>query len=166
MTRNRKQYRQRRRAWDRGFSVKGEVLTLDQVRHTDGLQALSSYQPRIKSKVDALVDRLRQANSEPVDITKWSTLFSFDVMGEVGFGKDFNCMAMGEEHPALKSIGDHMTILGSLQTVPWLMNLLGSIPGAAAGFSEFFGICEQQISEKERVSIHPFCHRVSGKHNY
>jgi hypothetical protein len=41
-----------------------------------------------------------------------------------------------------------------MSTVPWLLNVLGSIPGAAAGYSEFFSFCAGQIREKHKVSHH------------
>lgn len=74
-------------------------------------------------------------------------------MGEVGFGKDFGSLARGQEHPAVEAIHEHMAVLGVLQTVPWFLNVLGSIPGAAASFSEFFRICESEIEEKEKVTL-------------
>ncbi|KAF1962854.1 cytochrome P450 67 [Byssothecium circinans] len=135
MTRDQKSYRLRRRAWDRGFSMK----------------ALTSYQPRIKAKTDMLVEKIRELNGKQIDMTKWSMLFGFDVMGEVGFGKDFGSLTSGQEHPAIKAIHEHIAVLGVFQTVPWLMNLLGSIPGAAASFAEFFGMCEKEMVEKEKT---------------
>ncbi|KAF2866056.1 cytochrome P450 [Massariosphaeria phaeospora] len=134
MLRDQKSYRQRRRAWDRGLSNK----------------ALSTYEPRIKSKVDQFVTKLRTNAGKPLDITAWAMYYSFDVMGDIGFGKDFNSLGTGVEHPAIKGIHDHVAILGALQTVPWLLNLLGSVPGAAGAFSEFFGMCEAEIREKEK----------------
>jgi hypothetical protein len=88
-----------------------------------------------------------------MNITKWASLFAFDIMGEIGFGKDFNSVASGHEHPAIKSVHEHVAVLGLLQTVPWFLNLMGAIPGAAAGFSDFFGICQREMDEKERVRI-------------
>lgn len=116
-------------------------------------EALASYQPRVKSKADVLIRQLYGSTGSSVDITKWSMLFAFDIMGEVGFGKDFNSLASGQEHPAIKGIHEHIAVLGVLQTVPWFLNLLGTIPGAAASFSEFFSVCEKELEEKERVSI-------------
>ncbi|KAF2112705.1 cytochrome P450 67 [Lophiotrema nucula] len=133
MTRDFEQHRLRRRAWDRGFSMK----------------ALATYEPRIKGKADALIQQLR--NKEHVDVSKWAMFFSFDVMGEVGFSKDFNNLASGTEHPGIEAVHAHMTMLGILSTVPWLLNVLGSIPGAAAGYSEFFGFCANQIREKNKT---------------
>lgn len=89
-----------------------------------------------------------------MDMSAWAMYFSFDVMGEVGFGKDFNNLASGVEHSAIKGVHSHMTMLGIMSTVPWLLNVLSSIPGAAAGYSEFFGFCAGQIREKHKVSRH------------
>jgi hypothetical protein len=42
-------------------------------------------------------------------------------------------------------------MLGIMSTVPWLLNVLSSIPGAAAGYSDFFSFCAGQIREKHKV---------------
>lgn len=78
---------------------------------------------------------------------------AFDIMGEVGFSKDFDNLATGKEHPAIKGIHDHMLILGILSNVPWLLNIIGSIPGAAAGYTGFFNWCSSEINEKEKASL-------------
>jgi cytochrome P450 len=134
MTREPESHKQRRRAWDRGFSAK----------------ALATYEPRIKTKADAFVQQLRQSKSS-IDVSAWSMFFSFDVMGEVGLGKDFGNLTSGTEHPAIKGVHDHMAMLGVLSTVPWLLNILGSIPGAAAGYSEFFKFCSDEIRAKNKT---------------
>jgi cytochrome P450 len=70
-------------------------------------------------------------------------------MGDIGFGKDFSNLTSGVEHPAIAQIHKHMSILGVFQTLPWLMNILGSIPGAASSFAEFFEFCAKQMQEKK-----------------
>ena len=114
------------------------------------MKALATYEPRIKTKADALIRQLRQS-SKPFDASAWSMYFSFDVMGEVGLGKDFNNLSTGQEHPAIKGVHDHMTMLGILSTVPWLLNVLSSIPGAAAGYSSFFNFCSSEIKAKNET---------------
>jgi hypothetical protein len=88
-----------------------------------------------------------------MDVSTWAMFFSFDVMGEIGFGKDFNNLESGVEHSAIKGVHSHMTMLGIMSTVPWLLNVLSSIPGAAAGYSEFFSFCAGQIREKHKVCV-------------
>ncbi|EAT86220.2 hypothetical protein SNOG_06389 [Parastagonospora nodorum SN15] len=97
MTRDFNGHRLRRRAWDKGFSIK----------------ALSSYEPRIKSKADLFKSQLAKAAGKPMDVSTWSMFFSFDVMGEVGFGKDFNNLNTGVEHSAIKGVHSHMTMLAT-----------------------------------------------------
>lgn len=117
--------------------------------------ALSTYEPRIKAKADLLVKQLAKSSTKPKDMAKcattWSMFFSFDVMGDIGFGKDFSNLAYGIEHPAIQAVHAHMKMLGIMSHVPWFLNVLGSIPGAAAGYSEFFSFCAGQIREKHKV---------------
>jgi hypothetical protein len=96
-----------------------------------------------------LLKQLKKLADKPVNITAWSMFFSFDVMGEVGFSKDFNNLATGVEHPAIRGLHAHMKILGILSTVPWLMYLLSCMPGAAAGYFDFFNFCTSEIRSKE-----------------
>ena len=86
-----------------------------------------------------------------MDVTFWSMLFSFDIMGDVGFGKDFNGLNSRKEHPALKILHDHINVLSTMSTVPWLLNMLASIPVSATPFSQFFVLCAEQAKIKERV---------------
>lgn len=43
---------------------------------------------------------------EPINASKWFNLFSFDVMGDLGFGKSFNMLESGETHWAIKLLGE------------------------------------------------------------
>lgn len=84
---------------------------------------------------------------------------SFDIMGDVGFGKDFDSVASGTEHPAIKGVHDHMAVLGVLSNVPWLLNLLACIPGATAGYAGFFSWCANEIKAKRKVGY--LCHSLT-----
>ncbi|KAF7596101.1 hypothetical protein BBP40_003363 [Aspergillus hancockii] len=112
-------------------------------------EALEIYQPRIKTTVDKFAAQIEKHLDSPLDASAWSIFLSFDIMGEVGFGKDVNNLTTGVEHPAIKGIHDHMHVLGVLSHVPWLLNMMGRIPGATAGYSGFFKWFLEQRS------IHP-----------
>ncbi|KAI0110549.1 monooxygenase [Hypoxylon sp. NC0597] len=130
-TRDPDDHRRRRRAWDRGVSTK----------------ALNAYVPRIKALVNTFISQIAQRQG-PVDATAWSNYLTFDIMGEVGFGEDFGCVAGGKTHPAIKSIHDHMHFLGIGSHVPWLLNVLGNIPGATKGYIPFWDHCHSQLEAK------------------
>ena len=103
--------------------------------------ALLNYEIRVKAKTDTLVSQLRVKEGKSVDATKWMMFFSFDVMGDVGLGKDFHTLDTGNEHPAIKGIHDSITAIGLLTPVPWLLAMLAAIPGAMGGYAKFMDYC-------------------------
>lgn len=44
-----------------------------------------------------------------------------------------------------------MNVLGVMCHVPWLLNLMGKIPGAAAAYQEFFSWCGSEIEAQKKV---------------
>ncbi|KAL4910296.1 hypothetical protein BDW74DRAFT_186367 [Aspergillus multicolor] len=132
-TRDFDDHRRRRKAWDRGFTVK----------------ALATYEPNITAKADLLISHIeKNAENRTLDATKWSMFLSFDIMGTVGFGKEFNNLSTGVEHPGIKAVHDHMAILGVMGHIPWLLNIIGHLPGATSAMAEFFSWCEDEIVQK------------------
>ncbi|KAK7752943.1 hypothetical protein SLS62_005102 [Diatrype stigma] len=85
------------------------------------------YEPRIKKNIDLYVSRVSQ--EEAVDATDWSMYLAFDIIGKIGLGTNFGCLARGASHPAIQEIHGYMEILGALSHVPWLMRLISCIAG-------------------------------------
>ncbi|KAF2134736.1 cytochrome P450 [Dothidotthia symphoricarpi CBS 119687] len=128
--RSKEKHRLRRRAWDKGL----------------GFRALSVYESRVKAKVDLLLARI--GTMEPLNITQQSVFYSFDVMGDIAFSEDFKMLHTGEEHPAIASLHEAMSIAGLVTTLPWLMNMLRVVPGATGKFERFAGWCYEQLRLK------------------
>ncbi|KAK8134836.1 hypothetical protein PG984_006848 [Apiospora sp. TS-2023a] len=139
MCRDRVLYRRRRRAWDKGLSIK----------------ALATYVPRIKSHADLLVQRLRERAERPVDVTQWSMFFAFDMIGDVGYGKSFDQLVTLQEHPAIKPIHEHLMLFAVLQNAPWFLYLLDCIPGTAAIFAVTAKFFEDQRPMAEKDGTGP-----------
>lgn len=116
------------------------------------IAALQTYEPRIRTLVTKLVRQI--SHKKVLDATAWSMYLNFDIMGEVGFGKDFGCVSSGTNHPAIQSLRDHMHIVGVLSYIPWLLNIFGHIPGASKAYRPFLVYCQSQVEEKREVS-HP-----------
>ncbi|OQU95023.1 hypothetical protein CLAIMM_01292 [Cladophialophora immunda] len=133
-TRDMQIQRQRRRAWDRGFSIK----------------ALSTYEPRVKAKTDLLLSRIAALGDSAMNITEWSMFYTFDVMGDIGLSKDFEMLTTGGEHKAIKGLHDQMITIGTLGTLPWLLAFFSAIPGIAGTFQDFMEYCRDQQEEKKR----------------
>ncbi|KAH8203627.1 hypothetical protein TruAng_002157 [Truncatella angustata] len=123
-----------RRNWDRGFAIK----------------VLQTYVPRIALEADQFVSQVAKLQG-PLNATAWTNYLAFDIMGQVGFGKEFGGVKSGQEHPAIKGVHDHMNILGIVSHVPWLLNIASRIPGATAGYAPFFNWCASEIKAKQKI---------------
>ncbi|KAL6856827.1 cytochrome P450 [Trichoderma novae-zelandiae] len=134
-TRVLKVHKLRKKIWERGL----------------GFRALAVYAPRIKTKVDLLLSKIAEHNGRPINVTTYFMYFGFDVMGEIGFSKDFHMLESESEHPAIKGVHESMMAIGVLGTVPWLLSMISKVPGAAAGFSRFTTWCHQQLQEKRKI---------------
>ncbi|ETS82892.1 hypothetical protein PFICI_04768 [Pestalotiopsis fici W106-1] len=110
---------------------------------------LNTYTPRVTAKVDDFIAQI--AKQGIADATAWTSYLSFDIMGDVGLGKDFAGVASGREHPAIKAIHDHMTVLSIGGHVPWLLNLASRIPGCTAGYAPFFNWCAAELQAKQKT---------------
>ncbi|UPL01945.1 hypothetical protein LCI18_012879 [Fusarium solani-melongenae] len=134
-TRDLVMHKNRKRAWMRGL----------------GFRALAVYEDRIVSKVELLLARISDHIGTAIDMSQYAVFFGFDVMGQVGFSKDFNMLDSGHKHPAIQGLHDNMTAVGVLGTVPWLMSMLSKIPGATGSYERFTDWCGQELQAKRAL---------------
>lgn len=74
--------------------------------------------------------------------------FSFDVMGDLSFGKSFNILSTGKKHFAIQLMDNGITFLGLFTPTPWLARIGFSIPGVATGQKKIFVQSDKQIQEQ------------------
>ncbi|KAI1805972.1 cytochrome P450 [Daldinia bambusicola] len=128
------EHKRRRKPWDKAFSVK----------------SLQTYEPRIRTLVNQLVHQISER--EVINVADWSNYLGFDIMGEVGFGENFDCVSSGIKSPVIQAIQSHMYFIGVLSHVPWLLSIFGKIPGASKEFHPFLDYCQSQV-DKKRESL-------------
>ncbi|GKZ76155.1 hypothetical protein AnigIFM56816_005130 [Aspergillus niger] len=114
-------HRLRRRAWDRGLGVK----------------ALAQYESRVNHKADVLVTQLRSRVNQPLDISRWTIFYSFDVIGLTGFSEDFKQIETATEHYAIEGMHSQLFMLGLLSQIPWLTYPLNAFQPLSGGFGLF-----------------------------
>ncbi len=83
-------------------------------------------------------------------MSKWFNLYSFDVMGDLGFGADFHMLESGELHWAIRLLNQGMDPMGFCFP-PWLFRVLTAIPGLSAGYWKFINYCAQQLEARMKV---------------
>ncbi|KAI0148362.1 cytochrome P450 monooxygenase-like protein [Xylariaceae sp. FL1272] len=112
---------------------KSAVFTRDKQEHKEGrkvwaqslsTKAMNDYHPRIARLAQALAGCIETFNGAPVDLDTVMSWFSFDVMGEVLFGKDFNLLESKITHPAIKHRDRALAVAGPLGDAIWIA-LLG-----------------------------------------
>ncbi|PWY85897.1 cytochrome P450 [Aspergillus heteromorphus CBS 117.55] len=128
------EHQQRRRVWSTAF----------------GSQQLRGYEQRVRKYRQKLVDRLASKDGHPVNVTKWFNLYTFDVMGDLTFGKGFESLERGEEHWAIRLLIDTMVFAGSGLPI-WSFRLVAAIPGLKSGFWKFLEYSEARLVERMKI---------------
>jgi hypothetical protein len=127
---------------------------------------------------DLLIQKLSQYDGQPVVINDWCHFITFDIMGELGFGQSYGQLESGRLHDALDQITKFLRIGVCAIQVPWLVNLVQSIPGLEDPQTLLRKFSARCMDEREKVSTidehlytvsgvdeQNFCpHRMSQKH--
>lgn len=77
---------------------------------------------------------------------------AFDIMGLVGFSKDFRQLEDGTELSAIKELHGQMLFLGILKPIPWILTVIGAVQGLMGNYGQFMVYCKDRIAEKKKVS--------------
>ncbi|PWY87104.1 L-ornithine-N5-monooxygenase [Aspergillus sclerotioniger CBS 115572] len=125
------EHQQRRRLWSGAF----------------GSKRLRGYEQRIRKYRRKLVDGLVKMNGQPVNATKWFSLYSYDVMGDLAFGEGFESMERGEHHWATQMIIEVQDAVGLCLPV-WLLRMVLAIPGVMTGWWKLLEYSEKRLLER------------------
>ncbi|KAH8808644.1 cytochrome P450 monooxygenase-like protein [Xylogone sp. PMI_703] len=135
--RDRAVHDKRRRIWDKGFSAK----------------ALRDFEGRQRAHAYVLLNQLSKRLDSPIDVSQWFNYYSFDVMGDLAFGKSFGMLENGKTHPALKVVHEGQKLLGYITPLPWLVPILRLFPAALSGEQKFRIWLKEQIEKRAKMDI-------------
>ncbi|USW53761.1 Putative cytochrome P450 [Septoria linicola] len=127
-TRDKALHDRRRRVWAPAFSDK----------------ALREYETTVQEFNDKLIARVDEFKGQPMDMSTWFNLYSFDVMGRLAFGKDYKMIENGVRHWALDLLTEGMKISG-FKIPTWVFRVLLSVPGLAGGYYKFLKFCADEL---------------------
>jgi cytochrome P450 len=106
--RDKEEHKRRRKGWDHSLNTK----------------ALREYEPRLNRHAIALMSKLKDRTEDPsVRITDWVMFYSFDVIGDVGFGRSFGMVEKGEEDDIIKLLHAGMEPFSIFGHIMWALNL-------------------------------------------
>ena len=124
----------RRQVWSKAFSV----------------SAVKGYEKRIQTFQNKFLSQLEKFNGQPLNMSKWFNLYSFDIMGDLAFGTSFHMLEKAEEHWAIKLLNAGLTPL-TFQFPVWFFRLVATIPGAMNDWWKFIGYCDQMVEQRKQV---------------
>ncbi|PYH73327.1 cytochrome P450 [Aspergillus vadensis CBS 113365] len=127
------EHQQRRRLWSTAF----------------GSKQLRGYEHRVRKYREQLVDQLMKREGQPVNVTKWFDLYTYDVMGDLAFGEGFGCLEQGEYHWATQIMMETMDFVGSSLPM-WLFRMVLEVPGLKRAWYKFLDYCEMRLVERMR----------------
>ncbi|KAE8375424.1 cytochrome P450 [Aspergillus bertholletiae] len=130
--RDRKEHARRRKVWDQAFSSK----------------ALRDYEPRVSSYIVQLLEAVRKNVGNPMDMAKWFNYYSFDVMGDLSFGKPFDMLVGGQDTYFSKQVHADMKSVGLFSHLTWLFPFFKRIPILNAEFIKFWNWIEGRVEER------------------
>ena len=132
--RDRASHDRRRRVWSPAFSDK----------------ALRGYEQRIQVYDSQLITRVAQSSGKPINASKLFNYYSFDIMGDLAFGKPFDMLQNEKEHWAIKLLNDGMEPMAFLLPV-WLFGMLSQIPSLMKDYYKLVEFCCTQLDERMKV---------------
>ncbi|KAF4534436.1 Cytochrome p450 [Lasiodiplodia theobromae] len=133
-TRDIEDHQRRKRGWDRALNLK----------------SIEKYEAAIQNAISDLLEIFSSTGGKPFDVTQGMLWLAYDVMGIVGFSRDFGQVRTRGGDKSMAAMREQMKILGFMKHIPWLINVILNIPGVT-GMSGFLRKCRQLAEEKQKT---------------
>lgn len=88
-----------------------------------------------------------------MDIAQWLNYFSFDVMGDLSFGKGFNMLEEGKDQHFLIQLRENMKVIGLGSYLVWFFPFFKNIPGLNAKYLKNVSWLAEQVDQRIKVRI-------------
>jgi hypothetical protein len=100
--------------------------------------------------------KLETSKNKPLDVALWFNFYSFDVMGDLAFGKSFNMLKNGVKHYFMQALHLDMMGIGVLTHVIWFVSIFLETPILNYHHKKFWAWVAQTTHERMAVcaSIH------------
>ncbi|WQF89198.1 Putative cytochrome P450 [Colletotrichum destructivum] len=141
----------RRKTWEKGFSSKGIVSAFSFLESLDFLTfepALKDYEYRVANYANQLLSQIETHKGTPFNMTDWSNFFSFDVMGDLAFGKSFRMLENGIKHHFMTDLHKNLESVGMFSHMIWLFPVFKNTPIINSRHKRFWHFVKSQVDER------------------
>ncbi|KAH0578707.1 hypothetical protein H2248_003835 [Termitomyces sp. 'cryptogamus'] len=130
--RNPPQHAKVRRVWARGFTP----------------EALRAYHPILDKRTEQLLNHLGERTGQAIDLSKWLTWFTHDVVNDMAFGDDLDTMQNKDSQAFLETIEDAISFGIIIFHLPWAAPFMRAIPVIAKKSKAFHNACYTRIKKR------------------
>jgi hypothetical protein len=85
-------------------------------------RSLQFQEPIIQGYTDTLIRKLTEASKDgkPVNLREWFNHYTFDIIGNLGFGSDFGGLESEQYHPWVKAVSQNVREFAIMQVLMYL----------------------------------------------
>lgn len=117
------------------------------------LPALRDYEGRVVDYTYKLLEQLSNMSGKPMNASSWFNYYSFDVMGDLAFGKSFDMLTSGKAHHIFTLFEKGMLPVGFLSPLPWIIPVISAAPFVGADFLRLAAWCAKQLDERTKIDV-------------
>ncbi|KAG6889898.1 hypothetical protein C0992_003691 [Termitomyces sp. T32_za158] len=130
--RNPEEHANVRRIWARGFTP----------------EALRGYHLILSKRVEQLLDHLGAQTGQAVDLSKWMTWFTNDVINDIAFGDNLNIMENKGAQGHFNMLEDTASFGTILSHLPWTVPFLKAIPVVEKKIKSYQNVCYARLKRR------------------
>ncbi|KAJ0312193.1 hypothetical protein COL516b_001265 [Colletotrichum fioriniae] len=110
--------------------------------------ALRDYEFRVADYTNQLLASIDKNKGKPFNISDWFNFYSFDVMGDLAFGKSFGMLKEGIKHYFMTSLHQDMQAIGMFSHMLWLFPIFKNTPVLNENNKRFWKFVTSQVDER------------------
>lgn len=90
---------------------------------------------------------------KPINVTELFEYYTFDVMGAVNFGVQFDCLKKRRFIETASLFKEGTKVLGPFTPVPWLFRITASVPGLQKNWLAFRSWADRRLRARLDVCL-------------
>ncbi|KAG7149456.1 Cytochrome monooxygenase FCK2 like protein [Verticillium longisporum] len=115
--------------------------------------ALRDYEPRVRTYTNQLLTQIDAKKHGAINVSKEFNLYSFDVMGNLAFGKNFGLIMSQKMHPAMELLQATTALSGMLMHMSWVVLFGRNVPLLTRHLKSFERWLDEQTKERMEEEI-------------
>ncbi|KAI9367627.1 cytochrome P450 [Aspergillus egyptiacus] len=113
--------------------------------------AIRDYEERVLVHCEEFVRQMKRLSGRPFDASEWFKYFAFDVMGDLGLGKEFHMMTSETNRWIPVLLETSMAHVGPTSPVPWMAPILHHLPWAGRGARAWLEFVGSQVKQRTQM---------------